>query len=62
MSATTERLLEEIERTENALLDAQARGDNLAVEGCNMALQVMKKRLIQANEALNESKQTLLKG
>ena len=61
MSATTENLLEEIKRTEIALENDRAEGNQSGVEHLTQKLSGLKQRLLQANEALTESRQ-ILKG
>jgi hypothetical protein len=61
MSASTEKLLEEIKLAEDALLTAERSGDTVGASGAKLALQVLRKHFNKANEALTEGKQ-ILKG
>lgn len=59
MSATTERLLEDIRRKEDAIIEATSRGyDTMSLRE---ELRLLKQRLSTSNEALTESR-SLLKG
>ena len=63
MSAHTERLLTEIADVEAALAEAKAQGlKPAAITTIEANLAKLRGQLTQANEALNEGKQTLLKG
>lgn len=59
MSAKTENLLQEIKLAEDALKTAEACGDKVGADGARLALSVLRKRLMQANEALSEGRQIL---
>lgn len=59
MSATTEKLLEQIELTTASLEECRKVGDKEAAQHLESVLADFKKRLSQANEALNEGKQVL---
>lgn len=62
MSATTERLLEQIKLTEETLATAKSYGQVALIEQCEADLTRLRQSLLSANEALNEGKQSLLKG
>lgn len=62
MSATTERLLEEIKWAENDLAESKQRSDTVAVQRLEVILGALRKQLNQANEALNEGAVKVLKG
>lgn len=61
MSATTEKLLSEIQDLEDLLLEARSISDTARVAFIESQLIDAKKRLVRANEALNEGR-TVLKG
>lgn len=62
MSATTERLLEQIKQAEHSLAEARALGQDPAnITTLEVNLTTLRARLSQANEALTEGKQ-ILKG
>lgn len=59
MSATTEKLLEEIARTEHALAECRVIGNDGGVERLTIVLKALHEQLHKANDALNEG---VLKG
>jgi hypothetical protein len=59
MSASTERLVEQIRLTEETLALAKRDGNQLLVAQCETDLRVLRKSLVNANEALTEGKQVL---
>lgn len=61
MSATTERLIEEISNAEVELLNYKKLGNMAEVSRLTQLLEGLKLQLNKANNALNESKQ-ILKG
>jgi hypothetical protein len=61
MSATTEKLLEDIEQTKKAIESCRADGNEAGVGHLTAVLLEFQQRLTKANEALNEGK-GLLKG
>lgn len=61
MSATTEKLLEEIKHTEISIEEAKASGNVAASDSLTVTLKTLRKKLSNASEALMEGK-TLLKG
>ncbi len=62
MSATTEKLLEEIKLVEDELSRSAAPDKAADHSRLSLELKELRKRLGKANEALTEGKQTLLKG
>jgi hypothetical protein len=62
MSATTEKLLEDIEFTKKALEAYRAAGDITGVGHLTAVLLEFQQRLNKANEALNEGASKVLKG
>lgn len=61
MSASTERLLEQIKLVEETLIVAKQDSQTAIVAQCEADLRVLRRSLSQANEALTEGKQ-ILKG
>ncbi len=62
MSAQTERILEEIKLAEDVLATAQASGDTVGAASATLVLKHLREHFSKATSALNEGKQTLLKG
>lgn len=61
MSATTEKLLEDIERTQQELNTCLREGNTVAVAHLKKTLTELTTRLSQANALLNEGAATVLK-
>jgi hypothetical protein len=59
MSATTERLLEQIKLTEETLAVAKRDGHAEIAEQCESDLDALRRSLASANQALTEGKQLL---
>lgn len=61
MSATTELLLEEIKKTEDAIVDAEAKGAAALAADYKLALETLRKRLVKTADDLHEGVTHVLK-
>lgn len=61
MSATSQNLLEEIHKAEDALEECRVTGDIVAAERIGEMLKILKQKFAAQSQALNEGK-SILKG